>query len=442
MTRKSTVNKVFRIEPACALVLMLLIAVLPSVAQEVQLPQAGPSLGSEPTPDVKGQTNAGALPVRSAQMASVLESKGEAAARLQEVKLVRSSAAGPLLPVDNRSPRPARVTWTKSPTPPALSATPVEYPSSEPGGPLPSSQADADAISLRNALAQPSGDHPTESFQLGGRVQANAEALPRSTVNQLIVALLDKMPQGGDYRASSESIQRLENAIRKEGDHLAVNAAVATPSFCSSATYLVFVSVLQELHRRGQIRFEPGVAEQLLVSGQHDGVGVWGRWNANGPGTARLFDELHLGRNFTSIEEAQAGDFLKIFWNDQIGAKEFGHSVVYLGHGLNREGVEVVQYWSSNKNGGYGCAEVPRSKVKRTLFSRLDHPERINQISGGLKPDDYLASMLIRSSTPEEMEEMAGIPPSAIAHSTAATSAGKATKGSGADLKAGRKKEE
>jgi hypothetical protein len=140
----------------------------------------------------------------------------------------------------------------------------------------------------------------------------------------------------------------------------------------------MFVSALEELDRRGQIHFEPGVAEKLLVSGQHDGVGVWGRWNANGPGTARLFEELHLGHNFTSIEQAQPGDFLKIFWNDQIGAKEFGHSVVYLWHGPNREGVEVVQYWSSNKKGGYGRAEVPRSKVSQMLFSRLDQPERIN----------------------------------------------------------------
>jgi hypothetical protein len=223
------------------------------------------------------------------------------------------------------------------------------------------------------------------------------------------------MPAGGEYRASSESIQKLESAIKKEGNHLAIDASVAKPSFCSSATYLVFVSTLEELNRRGQIQFEEGAAEKLLVTGQHDGFGVWGRWNANGPGTARLFAELYLGHNFTSIEKAQAGDFLKIFWNDQIGAREFGHSVIYLGHGPNSAGVEVVRYWSSNKKGGYGRAEVPRSKIKRMLFSRLDYPERINQIRNGLKPDEYLASMLVRSSTPEEVKKMVGIPASATA---------------------------
>jgi hypothetical protein len=124
---------------------------------------------------------------------------------------------------------------------------------------------------------------------------------------------------------------------------------------------------------------------------------------------------FHLGPNFTSVEQAQPGDFLKIFWNDQIGFKEFGHSVVYLGHGLNNEGIEVVRYWSSNKKVGYGRAEVPRSKIKKMLFSRLAYPEQINRIRDGLNPDEYLAFMLIRSSSSEEMKEMVGIPASPVA---------------------------
>ena len=278
------------------------------------------------------------------------------------------------------------------------------------------SQADLGTGSLPNTLAERSGDNSAASFRGAVRVQfSGGDALPSSAINRLVVQTINRMPAGGEYRASSESIQKLESAIKKEGNHLAIDASVAKPSFCSSATYLVFVSTLEELNRRGQIQFEEGAAEKLLVTGQHDGFGVWGRWNANGPGTARLFAELQLGHNFTSLEQAQAGDFLKIFWNDQIGAREFGHSVIYLGHGPNSAGVEVVRYWSSNKKGGYGRAEVPRSKIKRMLFSRLDYPERINQIRNGLKPDEYLASMLVRSSTPEEVKKMVGIPASATA---------------------------
>jgi hypothetical protein len=266
-----------------------------------------------------------------------------------------------------------------------------------------------DATSLRNALAQPADEYTSVSVGDRAKVEFFGSEHPSSEINRLVVAMTERMPTGGGYRASSESIGRLESAIKAVGGHLVIDPGAAEPSFCSSATYLVFVSTLEELNQQRKIQFEPGVAEQLLVSGQRDGEGVWGRWNANGPGTARLFAELRIGRNFTSIEEAQQGDFLKIFWNDQIGAKEFGHSVVYLGRARNRDGVEVVEYWSSNKNGGYGRAAVPASRIKRMLFSRLESPERINQIGAGLKPDRYLAAMLTRSSTPREMEEMVGI---------------------------------
>jgi hypothetical protein len=119
----------------------------------------------------------------------------------------------------------------------------------------------------------------------------------------VILGIIKKMPTGGGYSASSESIQKLKSAIKKDSDHLSVNPAIAKPSFCSSATYLVFISALEDLFDRKQIQFGPGIADKLLVTGQQDGVGVWGRWNANGPGTARLFAELHLGHNFASIEQ-------------------------------------------------------------------------------------------------------------------------------------------
>ena len=76
------------------------------------------------------------------------------------------------------------------------------------------------------------------------------------------------------------------------------------------------------------------------------------------------------------------------------------------------------------------------------LFSRLGYPDRINQIGDGLKPDEYLASMLIRSSTPAEMKKMVGIPESTITDPIPAVSVGKETKGNGTDLKSDREKEE
>ncbi len=127
---------------------------------------------------------------------------------------------------------------------------------------------------------------------------------------------------------------------------LRVNPSVARTTYCSGATYLVFVRAIQLL--LPQSAFADGLAEALAIKGQPDGVGVWGRWNANGPGTACLFHELGLGHNFTSFEAARPGDFMKIFWTDAVGRREHGHSVIYLG-GEQQNGIEMIRFWSSNK---------------------------------------------------------------------------------------------
>ena len=150
--------------------------------------------------------------------------------------------------------------------------------------------------------------------------------------------------------------------------------AAARATYCSGATYLVFVQAIQRL--LPDSRVGERLAEALAIRGQPDGVGVWGRWNANGPGTACLFRELRLGHNFTSFDEARPGDFMKIFWTDAVGTREHGHSVIYLGRGPVN-GVEMIRFWSSNKPGGYGEKEVPRSRIFHVIFSRLEAPSNI-----------------------------------------------------------------
>jgi hypothetical protein len=58
----------------------------------------------------------------------------------------------------------------------------------------------------------------------------------------------------------------LAAAIRVKGDTLDIDCRVAKPSFCSSATYLLFVSVLERLNKNKQLSFNPGVPEMLLVT--------------------------------------------------------------------------------------------------------------------------------------------------------------------------------
>jgi hypothetical protein len=245
-----------------------------------------------------------------------------------------------------------------------------------------------------------------------------------TTMNEVILDILVGMPKGGGYDASPNgtSLQVLSSAIRLEANRLVIEPEKAKPSFCSSATYLVFLSALDRLNREGHLTISPQVMEKLLVTGQRDGVGAWGRWNANGPGTARLFEELHLGRNFTSFEQARPGDFMKIFWDDNIGVTETGHSVIYLGRGYPIEnGDETILIWSSNKPDGYGRKEIPVTKIKRAVFSRLEDPRKIEGLLTLSKKDPYLAELERRPSTVNEMLQKIAIPPEVKPKPTQAT---------------------
>jgi len=231
------------------------------------------------------------------------------------------------------------------------------------------------------------------------------------TVNNAIVEILRSMPAGGHYSASQAAFTGLGRAVGLGTAGLQIDPREAQPSFCSGATYLVFVQVLDQLSRQGVITLDAQTQRALLVNHQKDGQGVWGRWNANGPGTARLFTELGLGHNFTDFAAARPGDFMKIFWTEEIGQKEHGHSVIYLGSDVVG-GKEFVHFWSSNMASnpgdlsGYGFKIVPRTKIARCIFSRLDHPGNIARISGIAGTDAFLASLLSRRVTIDEVRRM------------------------------------
>lgn len=211
--------------------------------------------------------------------------------------------------------------------------------------------------------------------------------------NARVLEQVQAMPHGGTYRANRLALDRLSQAVTVQGGALRVEPPV--PSFCSSATYLIFLKTLES------IRLESPALDALLIRGQSDGQGIWGRWNANGPGTARLFRELGLGRNFDDVAQARPGDFMKIFWSREIGSRERGHSVIFLGC-ERRDGVEIVRFWSSNLPGGYGEKAVPRSKIAYAIFSRLEHPEAVNRASALPSVCPYLSRLnAVRSSIPE-----------------------------------------
>jgi len=224
-------------------------------------------------------------------------------------------------------------------------------------------------------------------------------------INRAVIDALRAMPAGGSYSTGPAANHGLSGAVSDSGGLLSVHESGAVPSYCSEATYLVFLKTLSRLQSSGKLSLTPEAVRGLRPAGQPDGTGIWGRWNANGPGTARLFHELGLGANFTTPHAALPGDFLKIFWNDGIGASEHGHSVVFLGHDPE---AETVTFWSSNIPDGYGVRTVPVRRIHRMLFSRLEHPENINRPLTS-RTDSYLSSLEHRSSSVPEMERQCGL---------------------------------
>ena len=226
--------------------------------------------------------------------------------------------------------------------------------------------------------------------------------------NRLILEQVNSMPKGGQYSASRAATLRLQRAAHFESGIFTVAPNFASPSYCSGATYLVFIKTIEALRARDALRLDLATLQSLLIRDQRDGEGIWGRWNANGPGTARLFKELDLGQNFDDFANAQPGDFMKIFWSPEVGKAEHGHSVIYLGM-EKKDGIDHVKFWSSNIPGGYGEKSVPRSKIVYAVFSRLDSPQNLARVSRMAATDSYLARLLSTRSNRREVRDECGM---------------------------------
>jgi hypothetical protein len=224
--------------------------------------------------------------------------------------------------------------------------------------------------------------------------------------NALVLEQIKQMPQGGRYSVSHFAKIRLQSSAHFESGKFFI--LPSGPSFCSGATYLVFIRTIEALRARGELHLDYPTLEKLIIRDQRDGEGIWGRWNANGPGTARLFHELQLGQNFDNFDRAKPGDFMKIFWSHQVGRNEHGHSTVFLGV-ENRPDGEYIRYWSSNIPAGYGEKSVPRTKIAYAIFSRLQTPANLVRINSAPLVDTYLASLLRTRSSISEAGTKCGL---------------------------------
>jgi hypothetical protein len=226
--------------------------------------------------------------------------------------------------------------------------------------------------------------------------------------NDYVLAAVKVMPDGGVYSKKDDATIALGKAVTNEHGIIAQDPNVAKPVYCSGASYEAFVQVIGQLQKDKKLQLPDDIVDGLLVHMQPDGTDTWGRWNANGPGTARLFFELGLGANTMDWNAAKPGDFMKIFYTDQIGKYEHGHSVVYLGTEV-KQGQTYVKYWSSDPPAGRGTTEILKSHVFRAIFSRLQHPENLTNIPSMPKSDPYLASLLTTPSTLDEMKGKIGL---------------------------------
>ena len=234
--------------------------------------------------------------------------------------------------------------------------------------------------------------------------------------NALVLESIKQMPRGGAYKQDKAAATALTAAIRNKEGALHVEVDRSAPSYCSGATYLVFLKTIESLQNSEKIALSPATVQSLGTRPEGewlaDGHGVWGRWNANGPGTAGLFAELNLGHNFVddTFVEPKPGDFMKIFWKSDVGKNETGHSVIFTGvkpAGATGNKVLEVCFWSSNVGMGYSEKCVARDKIKNAIYSRLMNPENIQGAGQGEvdAPSPYLASLLKKESSFSEAME-------------------------------------
>lgn len=222
---------------------------------------------------------------------------------------------------------------------------------------------------------------------------------------------LSQMPKGGGYSVKAPASKNLSTKAivwDAASQQLKVNVAEAQPSFCSGACYVLLLHSLKLWQQGTHAPLPPEAWKACDVHGQGDGYGIWGRANANGPGFAKLVHDLGAGENFTDIKKARPGDFLKFFWTEEIGCKERGHMVAFLGL-EEKEGLLHVRYWSSNMPDGYSERSIPLQKMHNLIFTRITHPGKFANADKLPAVDTWLKDMQKRSVPFSEVAEQCGI---------------------------------
>ena len=205
-----------------------------------------------------------------------------------------------------------------------------------------------------------------------------------SGYNYLVLKAVDKVqshaPDGGGYFIGVKAVPTespMGYPISLFGLPL-LNPPRKT-SYCSGSSYTVFIEALNMIFPDGMKRltlenFEAMRMQEPDSERREDGVKFWGHWNADGNGSQfALVQYSGIGREVKPCE-ARPGDFMNISWTHGGG-----HSVVFLGWLLNKEGKLGIAYWSS-QGGTNGMSDVYAdsvSRIKAVKTVRLTRPAKL-----------------------------------------------------------------
>ncbi len=219
---------------------------------------------------------------------------------------------------------------------------------------------------------------------------------------------LSQFPKKGGYATNKTALSALVHKGCRwdaKNDTPLYFPKKAKPSFCSSAIYLLILRSLQIWDSNNP---KPRISKNAWLHlaprmEQKDGDGPWGWANANGPGLAVLVHSLGAGFSFENWNLAKPGDFMKIFWSSELGKNEFGHLTLLI-----KQSSDSVTFWSSNLPNGYGTKTIPKSQVKRVIFTRITRPSRFNQ-APRIRYNSWLNSLLTTPVSIREVRRRSGI---------------------------------
>jgi len=151
-----------------------------------------------------------------------------------------------------------------------------------------------------------------------------------------------------------------------------------TTSYCSGSSYSVLITALNFILPDGSEkisdnRMEAMRMQELDGGRREDWIKYWGIWNADGFGSEyALVQYADMGK-VVKPEDARPGDFMNISWKTGIG-----HSVIFLGWYVDKDGNKNIVYWSSQKaTNGMSDQIVPLSRIKDVKIVRLTNPENV-----------------------------------------------------------------